>query len=169
VTHNVEQHLEPFFGGRRAASITPADVRQYTLSRQVERTPQGKPTSNATINRELSALKRAFSLGIDAGKLTHKPKIPMLKENNVRTGSFERDQFEAVQVKLAEPLRPALSFGYVTGWRIHQRGVAVAVAASGLRWTPFFGQPDKLKSLRRSGEEERWRSASSTVGNSRRG
>ena len=38
-----------------------------------------------------------------------------------------------------------------------------------VRWTPFFGQPDRLKSLRRSGEEERWRSASSTVESSRRG
>jgi hypothetical protein len=37
-----------------------------------------------------------------------------------------------------------------------------------VRWTPFFGQADKLKSLRRSGEEERWRSASNTVGSSRR-
>ena len=37
-----------------------------------------------------------------------------------------------------------------------------------LRWSPFFGQVGKLKSLRRSEEEERWRSANSTVGNSRR-
>jgi hypothetical protein len=41
--------------------------------------------------------------------------------------------------------------------------------ASRVRWAPFFGQPDKVKSLRRSGEEERWRSASSTVESSRRG
>ena len=37
-----------------------------------------------------------------------------------------------------------------------------------VRWSPFFGQVGKLKSLRRSEEEERWRSANSTVGNSRR-
>ena len=40
--------------------------------------------SNAEINRELAALKRAFSLAVKDGKLMVKPYIPMLKENNVR-------------------------------------------------------------------------------------
>ena len=45
---------------------------------------------------------------------------------------------------------------------------SVNTLARSLRWSPFFGQVGKLKSLRRSEEEERWRSANSTVGNSRR-
>lgn len=113
VTNHVDRHLKPFFGGWRAAMITTADVRKYVTKRQEEK------ASNATINRELSALKRAFSLGIEAGKLTVKPRIPMLREDNVRTGFFERDQFEAVKEKLLPALRPVAYFAYITGWRVH--------------------------------------------------
>ena len=42
----------------------------------------------------------------------------MLREQNVRTGFFELDQFRAVIAHLPEPLRPVFTFGYITGWRI---------------------------------------------------
>ncbi len=47
-----------------------------------------------------------------------KPHIPMLKENNVRTGFFERDEFERVQRYLPEYLKSVSTFAYITGWRI---------------------------------------------------
>lgn len=37
--------------------------------------------SAAEINRELAALKRTFSLAVKATKVTHKPHVPMLQEN----------------------------------------------------------------------------------------
>ena len=52
--------------------------------------------ANATINRELSTLKRMFNLAIQAGKLLAKPHIEMLDEDNIRQGFFERAQFDAV-------------------------------------------------------------------------
>jgi hypothetical protein len=52
--------------------------------------------SSAEINRELTALKRMFSLAVESGKLLHRPHLPMLKEDNVRTGFFEVEQFESV-------------------------------------------------------------------------
>ena len=55
---------------------------------------------------------------MQARKLLHRPHIPMLKENNVRTGFFEREQFEAVRGHLPEPLQPVVTFAYITGWRI---------------------------------------------------
>ena len=42
----------------------------------------------------------------------------MLKENNVRKGFFERDQFEAIRRHLPEQVRPAITFGDIIGWRI---------------------------------------------------
>jgi integrase len=113
VERHFEMHLAPYFRGWRAVNITTADVRNYVAARQAE------GASNGTANRELSALKRAFSLGIEAGKLTGKPKIPMLRENNVRTGFFEREQFEKVEATLAAPLRAPVHFAYITGWRMH--------------------------------------------------
>ena len=140
VERRIELHLKPFFGNRRMASITTADIREYIDSRQKETTmvrraftftardgtprqvPEQRRTitgvSNAEINRELTALKRMFNLAIQAGKLLQKPHIPLLKEDNVRVGFFERDQFLAVLAHLPEPVRPAASFAYLTGWRI---------------------------------------------------
>ena len=126
----IKLHLEPFFRGRRMANITTADMRAYVAKRKAEtvlvRTIRGdggpveerRPVSNATINRELTALKRMFSLAVQGGKLLHKPHIPMLREDNVRTGFFEREQYQAVVRHLSEPLRPIVTFAYVTGWRI---------------------------------------------------
>jgi integrase len=42
----------------------------------------------------------------------------MLKENNVRTGFFDVEQFEAVRKNLSDDLRPMVTFDYITGWRI---------------------------------------------------
>ena len=72
---------------------------------------------------ELAALKRAFSLGIEHGKLTHRPKITMLEERNARTGFFERPLFETVRAKLNAPLRPVVTFAYITGWRVQSEVV----------------------------------------------
>ena len=58
-----------------------------------------------------------FNLGIQAEKIHRKPYIPMLKENNVRTGFFERGEFIAFRAALADYLRPVATFAYYTGWR----------------------------------------------------
>jgi len=65
---------------QRALDITTDRVREYISQRQTEN------ASNASINRDLSALKRMFSLAVQAGKLSSKPYIPALDENNARQG-----------------------------------------------------------------------------------
>ena len=140
VERRIEKHLKPFFGNRRMASVTTADIREYIASRQKETTvarkaysftardgtarhvPEQRRTttgvSNGEINRELTALKRMFNLAIQAGKLLQKPHIPLLREDNVRVGFFERDQFLAVLARLPDQVQPAATFAYITGWRI---------------------------------------------------
>jgi integrase len=105
-------HLRPLLGHMRAAAVTTADVNRYVGRRQ------GDDAANATINRELAALKRAYSLAYQAGRLLVKPHIPMLAENNVRTGFFEREQFEGMRAQLPAELHGVVSFAYVTGWRM---------------------------------------------------
>lgn len=107
----IKLHLTPVFKGKRLISITTADIRAFAAARQEA------GAKNATINRELSALKRMFTLAVQAGKLHAKPHIPMLRENNTRTGFFEQSQFEAVCRHLPAPLRAVVTFAYLTGWR----------------------------------------------------
>jgi hypothetical protein len=94
----IKKHLAPYFAGRRMSSLTTADVRAYTAERMKAGAAAG------TINRELSVLKRMFTLAVKATKLMVRPHIPMLAENNVRTGFFEREAFEAVRLALPADL-----------------------------------------------------------------
>ncbi len=122
VQRHVRLHLEPFFGRRRMAAITTADVRRYAAQRQDE------GAKNATINRELAVLKRAFALAIAAGTLSSRPHIALLREDNVRRGFFEAEEFEAVRRHLPPDLADFVSFLYTTGWRWRSE-------AARLRWT----------------------------------
>jgi integrase len=138
VERRVKKHLTPFFEGWRMANVTTTDVRAYILKRQTEKTvlvkkgrtftaddgteqilpKERRPASNAEINRELALLKRMFSLAVQAGKLLHRPHIPMLQEDNTRTGFFEPDQYRSVLKHLPGEIRPVITFAYITGWRI---------------------------------------------------
>lgn len=104
--------LRPTFKTRRLIGITTSDVRTYVAERQAA------GAANATINRELSALKRMFTLAIQAGKLRDKPYIPMLREDNVRRGFFEAAHVESVRAHLPAALQGVATFAYITGWRV---------------------------------------------------
>jgi len=106
-------HLRRFFGPMRAGSITTSEVQRYIVKRQSE------GASNATINRDLAALRRMFSLAAKATppKVARVPYIPALAENNARKGFFEYEEFERVRTALPEHLKPLTTFAYHTGWR----------------------------------------------------
>jgi len=93
------------------ANIMTADVHAYITARL------DAHAAAATINRELSALKRMFSLAIHAGKLLQRLHIALLREDNIRRGFFEHEQFESVRRHLPAALKPVVTFAYLTGWR----------------------------------------------------
>ena len=88
-----------------------------------------KGASNATINRELAALKRMLNLGAQQTppKVDRVPHIPMLKENNTRKGFFEHGEFLALRDVLPSYLKGFVTFGYHTGWRVSE--------IAGLTWS----------------------------------
>jgi integrase len=112
VERRFRKHLLPFFGRKLASSINASDVRQFIDCRLVA------GASNAEINRELAAFKRAFSLAIKDGRLRTRPYTPYLRENNVRTGFFTRSEMEEVCRFLTLPLEAVVGFAYINGWRI---------------------------------------------------
>lgn len=104
-------HVLPYFGDYKAHQVRTDHVKAYVA----QRLEQG--AANATINRELAALKRMFTLGIQAERIQRRPHIPMLEEHNVRQGFFERGDFTAFREALPDYLKPLVTFAYYTGWR----------------------------------------------------
>ena len=107
------KHLNDFFGGMRVNDINTPTVSRYIVSRR----DQG--AENATINRELAALKRAFSLAVQCTppKALHAPHIAMLKENNTRSQFFEQDDYYMMMEALPDYLKPLFAASYFTGRR----------------------------------------------------
>lgn len=110
--HSVKS-LRAWFGGMKVTQITTTEIRRY-IDRRL-----GEGYANGTINRELAALKRILNLGARCtpSKVAQVPYIPMLKEDNVREGFFEYEDFQKFMGYLPEYLKPVAFFGYCTGWR----------------------------------------------------
>jgi integrase len=127
-------HLRTAFSGYRARTIDGTLVTKYIVDRQMA------GAANATVNRELAALKRMYRLA-DEQLGGYCPTIRMLKEDNVRRGFFERPQFDAVLAQLPEALKPAMHTAYITGWRLRSEVFTrqkhhVDLAAGWLRLEP---------------------------------
>lgn len=110
------RQLKTFFDGYRVPEITTPRIQRY-----IEKRLQDKK-SNATINRELSALKRILNLGLrqTPPKVDRVPYIPMLKENNIRKGFFEHSDFIKLREALPSYLQGFVTFAYKTGWRVSE-------------------------------------------------
>jgi integrase len=108
------KHLEPVFGSVRAVEVTTQELNKYIERRNT----QG--AENATINRELAALKRMFSLAYRSTprKVYQVPLFPRLKESAPRKGFVEGKQYRQLCEKCTEPwLRAMLALAYTFGFR----------------------------------------------------
>lgn len=108
-------HLQPFFGTLRVAQVTSSLLNAYVDQRQAS------GAANATINRELAALKRMFNLGRRSTppKVVFVPAFPRLAENNIRKGFLEDDQYERLLESCPEIwFQSLIEMGATYGWRI---------------------------------------------------
>lgn len=110
------KHLEPHFGNVRASGVSKSAVNDYIQFRQDEGAKPG------TINRDLSILRRMFTLAAenDPPKVLRVPPFPKhLPESDAREGFIEVEQY----LKLCEHsskqpwLHALLAVGYSLGFR----------------------------------------------------
>jgi integrase len=114
-TKTVQGHikvLRDVLGTRRASDVTYEELQSLVLQWQ------RCGLSNATINRRLAALRRAYNLGCAAGKVRRAPQFPHLREENVRQGFVEPDDFDRFLAALPDDgLRDFVEWLFYTGMR----------------------------------------------------
>jgi integrase len=106
------RQLGATFGSDRALDITPTRIEAYKEARLAE------GVAPATVNRDLQALRRMFSIAVKANRLPYRPHIALLDESdNVREGFLDPADFEAVADGLPTDVADAARFAYLVGWR----------------------------------------------------
>jgi integrase len=111
----VRLHLRPAFGNLLAEKLTSDHIDEFiTQKKQAE-------YANASINRYLEALTRAYTIAREERTpplVKIIPKIEMLDESdNVREGFLTREQYEALLAELPSHLQTLLVLGYHLGMR----------------------------------------------------
>jgi integrase len=128
-------HLRAAFSDHKAVEITTARLRLYSAERKHD------GARNASINRELGAIKRGFKLALQHGMLSVTPYVAMLPETNVRSGFVGHHQFLAIANQLpSDDLRDVTEFLYLTGWRLNE--------ALTLEWRDIDGNTLQLRAER---------------------
>lgn len=104
--------LQKFFGGFKALAVTGDLLNRYVSEQRTA------GLSNATINRDLAAIRRAFNLGYRAGKVQRVPCFPRLKESAPRQGFVEESDYGKLAGKARELwMRAMLATAYTFGFR----------------------------------------------------
>lgn len=132
LSNQIDNHLAPFFKDRSAERLRVGDVEQYKDARKIE------GAKNATINLELKALRRAYSLGVEKEIVTHRPVIKFynIGKSNRRTGFFEEHEFKKQLEALPPYAKQLLRMGYNCGWR---QGELL-----GLTWTANYDESGQV-------------------------
>jgi integrase len=112
--------LRAAFGEARAVDVTEAWIERYKaerLARKIRHGTGARTVAPATINRELTVLKRAFRLALKQKRLSTAPTLELLVEAPPRQGFLESADFERVARSLPADLADFARFGYLSGWR----------------------------------------------------
>jgi integrase len=126
----LSQYCDPFFAGKLCKSI------DTTLLHAFKNKLLKSGLAPATVNRQLALVRRMLNIARRDGKLVFVPYVPMLKEENVRTGFVEAHEFAKVLAHLPEHLHSIAVFMYQTGCR--------SGAAKRIQWTQVEERDGKM-------------------------
>lgn len=156
VEGRLKNHLIPAFGQIRAADFSTAQVKRYIENRRNE------DAANASINRELAIIRRAFHLAArcDPPKVARLPYIQLLKEDNARRGFLEHDRYVSLRNELPWYLRPLFVTAYHVGARRGELSVIqwpqVDFPAGQIRLHTGETKNDQPRTLPIYGEMQEW-------------
>jgi integrase len=105
------QPLRQAFDGMKARDVNGARVAKYTNDRLAA------GMAPASVNRELAALKRAFSIAVQQDRLSGAPYVKLLAESTPRQGFLRAGDLEHLVRHLPAELRDYTRFAYQLGAR----------------------------------------------------
>lgn len=156
VERRLRLYLLPALGAVRAVDLGTSHIRRYIDQRRTS------GAANATINRELAIVKRAFRLALESDPplVARVPRMPKLEENNIRTGFLEHEKYLKLRAELPEEIRPLLVIGYHTGARLGElklmRWDQVDLGANRITLNPGTTKNGEGRSLPIYGEMQQW-------------
>src|SRR5262249_7766947 len=97
-----------------ARTLTLDRLTAYAAERKADKASLG------TIRIELALLGRGFTLAVRAGKLSHRPAMPVLGTDpaSIRQGFFSREEVETLATHLPPTVADAVLFLFWSGWRV---------------------------------------------------
>lgn len=100
-------------------NINPEMVDEYIEWRRKKNNKNNtiSEVKNATINRDLSCLRRAFQLGYENKLVLTIPYIRKLPERNIRTGVFDITEIIKLEEHLPDYLKLPVWFAFLSSWR----------------------------------------------------
>ena len=116
----IKNQLMPKLGDRVANNLRKSHVEDYKLQRKKE------GASEVTINRELSVLRKAYTLGIEDEIIERKPPIKLYPEPEPREGHYEPEEYARWQDACrqlgghSEMIADLVMFAYHSGWRLRE-------------------------------------------------
>jgi integrase len=113
--------LLEFFGGKRLRDITYKDLETYRNQRKATPLANGKPRTDATVNREMAVLKHMLNKAVEWGMLEVSPfrKGARLtfRENNQRHRYLTEEEIERLLSACSPHLKPIVELALHTGMR----------------------------------------------------
>jgi integrase len=149
-------HVKPVLGSLLVSRFGATQVKQYVKLRR------DAGASDTTINRELSIVRRGFTLGMrEDPPLVHRQvNIPKLEEDNARQGFLESEQYEKSLEELPANLKVLYVCGYHTGARKNElrriRWEQVDFEAGIIRLAVSQTKGKKARTLPIYGDMGRW-------------
>lgn len=109
----IDKHLRPFFGPKRTRDIGTKLLKEYRRKREAS------GDAEATINKELTWLRRSFRLGArhEPKLVSNVPYFPIPDPDNVREGVVPHEKYRQVRDSLPPYARLSFVISYHTGAR----------------------------------------------------